>query len=161
MNEEEQIPETEKNRFKAIVLVFLIISIVIPFTFLSLVLITEEHGEQFLTYKEFHENYHSMQLEDGDAVVIRDVFSNIWYNQSTGFTYMAFESMDETRTAPWGYDAGIPEDSVCGTRWKSNLRYSRTPIRRGILYLLRISRKSRGFKEDMVLYGLKARAKVR
>jgi hypothetical protein len=23
---------------------------------------------------------------------------------------MAFKSMDATRTAPWGYDAGIPED---------------------------------------------------
>jgi hypothetical protein len=94
----------------ALVLVLVVISIVIPFTFLTLILTIEEHSGQFLTYKEFHENYHSMQLKDGDVVVLRDVFSNIWYNQSTGFTYMAFESMDKTRTVSWGYDAGIPED---------------------------------------------------
>ena len=92
------------------VLVLITISIVIPFTFLSLFLAQEHHSGQFFTYKEFHENSQYMELEDGDIVFIMDVFSNIWYNQSTGFTYMAFESMDETRTVPWGYDAGIPED---------------------------------------------------
>ena len=94
----------------ALVLVLITLSIVIPFTFLSLILTTEDHNEQFLTYREFHENSQYMELEDGDIVHIRDTFSGIWYNQSTGFTYMTFESMDETKTAPWGYDAGIPED---------------------------------------------------
>lgn len=110
MIEDEQIPKPEKRRFKALFLVLIVLSIVIPFTFLSLILSTDEHGEQFLTYKEFHENSQYMELEDGDVVRLRDVFSSIWCNQSTGFSYMTFESMDETRTVPWGYDAGIPED---------------------------------------------------
>ena len=110
ITEEAETSEPKKRRMTALVLVLITLSIVIPFTFLSLFLAPEEHSEQFFTYKEFYENSHSMQLEDGDIVHIRDTFSDLWYNQSTEFTYMTFESMDKTRTAPWGYDAGIPED---------------------------------------------------
>lgn len=110
MIEEDHISESKKKNIKAIILVLVALSIVIPFTFLSLLITPDRHGEEFLTYKEFQDNHQSMRLKDGDIVFIMDVFSDIWYNRSTGFTYMAFKSMDATRTAPWGYDAGIPED---------------------------------------------------
>ena len=110
ITEEAETSEPKKRRMTALVLVLVVLSIVIPFTFLTLILTTEEHSEQFFTYKEFHENSQYMELEDGDIVHIRDTFSDLWYNKSTEFTYMTFESMDKTRTAPWGYDAGLPED---------------------------------------------------
>lgn len=110
MKNEGQIPEPEKRNYKALILVLIFLSIVIPFTFLSLLITPEEHSQEFFTFKEFHNNSQHMQLEDGDVVYIRDTFSGLWFNMSTGFTYMTFASMDNTRTAPWGYDAGIPED---------------------------------------------------
>ena len=100
----------KKKRKIAIIVVILVISITIPVTFISLFIKEEGSSVHYFTYKEFHDQFDSLDLKDGDIVHINDVFSGIWYNESTHDTYMTFESMDEDRTDPWGYDAGYQSD---------------------------------------------------
>ena len=64
----------------------------------------------YLTYKEMHDMHENNELKAGDIVYINDTFSDIWYDCEDQYTYMTFDSMDEYRTAPWGYDAGYSQD---------------------------------------------------
>lgn len=70
----------------------------------------KENNIHYLTYKEFHDKYEANQIEAGDILNLRDTFSDLWYNQTAHYTYMTFKSMDNYRTDPNGYDAGLPED---------------------------------------------------
>ena len=98
--------KTQKKRVIIILIILLVISIVVPISFLSLFLREEGGAIHYFSYKEFHDQYEDLYLKDGDVVFIKDIFSGIWYNQTTDYTYMTFRSMDNDRTDPWGYDAG-------------------------------------------------------
>jgi hypothetical protein len=106
----EEEADKKKKRKIAFIVVILVISITIPVTFISLFIKEEGSSVHYFTYKEFHDQFESLDLKDGDDVHIKDVFSGIWYNESTQYTYMTFESMDASRTDPWGYDAGYQSD---------------------------------------------------
>jgi hypothetical protein len=63
-----------------------------------------------MTFKDLKDKFDNNELNHGDIEYVTDIFSNIWYDQTTHYTYMTFKSMDDHRTDPWGYDAGYPYD---------------------------------------------------
>jgi hypothetical protein len=108
--DEEEDNSKRKKKLIAIVIIILVLSIVIPIAFMSLFLKEEGESIYYLSYKKLHDKHENSELKDGDIVYIKDIFSGIWYNESSHYTYMTFKSMDDYRTDPWGYDAGYPED---------------------------------------------------
>jgi hypothetical protein len=99
-----------RNKLTVILFVILVISIITPFSILGLFL--QSHGDStyHMTYKEFYDKYDEGELKAGDTVFVEDAFSDIWYDNDTEYSYMTFESYDEYRTAPWGYDMGYDQD---------------------------------------------------
>ena len=106
----EEKANKKKKMIITFIVVILIISIIIPFTFISLFIKEEGNSVHYFSYKEFYDQFDNLDLKEGDIVYINDVFSGIWYNESTHYIYMTFESMDHSRTNPWGYDAGYQSD---------------------------------------------------
>ncbi len=100
----------KKKKLTISIIVILIISLFLPISFLMLFINEEGDSTYYLTFKEFNDKYEDGELKDGDVAYIEDTFSDIWYDNSTEYTYMTFESFDEHRTATWGYDAGYDED---------------------------------------------------
>ena len=103
------------GKWKAVILVLLVLSIIVPVAFFAL-FIGEEGGTsyRYCSYKEFYDQHENLELKAGDMVYIRDTLSGIWYDQSTQYTYLRFESMDEDRNVSWGYDAGYLADITHG-----------------------------------------------
>jgi hypothetical protein len=100
----------DRKKITIILFVLLVLSLITPFSILGLFL--QPHGDTtyHLTYKEFHEKFYNGELKSGDNVFIEDSFSDIWYDNRTDYSYMTFESYDEYRTEPWGYDMGYGQD---------------------------------------------------
>lgn len=107
---EDEQGDNRKRKLLVLIIIIIVLSIVIPITFLSLFIKEEGSSRYYFTYKEFHDQFESLDLKDGDTIIIKDFFSGIWYNETAHYTYMTFQSMDEYRTDSWGYDAGYPED---------------------------------------------------
>ena len=99
-----------KVRWKAVLAVVLVLSIAVPGSFIALFMVDEGNSTYYCTFREFHEKYDALELKAGDVVYIEDTLSGIWYNQTAQYTHMTFESMDEIRTVPWGYDTGYREN---------------------------------------------------
>ena len=102
--------KVKRKRLALLLIIVLIVSLFIPISFFTLFITEKGDSTYHLTYKEFHDKYEDGELKDGDVAYIEDTFSDIWYNDSTEYTCMTFESFDEYRTAPWGYDAGYSQD---------------------------------------------------
>ena len=73
-------------------------------------LFTEPADDVYITFREVRERCDKNEYKLGDVVYVRDTLSGVWYNESANYTFMTFESMDDNRTALWGYDAGYPEN---------------------------------------------------
>lgn len=105
-----EVMKMKSKKLALLLIIVLIVSLFIPISFFTLFITEKGDATYHLTYKEFHDKYEDGELRDGDVAYIEDTFSDIWYNNSTEYTYMTFCSFDEYRTAPWGYDAGYSLD---------------------------------------------------
>ena len=97
-----------KEKSLALFVVVLVVLIVIPLGFFTLFMRGGGDSEyHFDSYKEFLDEFQggSLDLEEGDVVVLEDVLSGIWYNDTTPYTYLMFESVD-AHSRVSGYDAG-------------------------------------------------------
>ena len=101
-----------KKRIIAITLTLIAVLIFIPITYLSLFIKDEGDEVHYVTFKELMDRYNDGNVKAGDTVFINDVLSNIRYNSSANYTYLAFGSMEGNRNPSIDYDAGYPADDL-------------------------------------------------
>ncbi|MDG6220382.1 MAG: hypothetical protein QCI38_02910, partial [Candidatus Thermoplasmatota archaeon] len=102
----------DKKNWGAIIAILLFISVLVPVAIFTLSV--EDTGDSTYTgtYAEILQKHEELGLKSGDTVIIEDVLSGIWYNASTGYTYLQFQSGDELRASPTDYEAGYPNHNA-------------------------------------------------